>query len=156
MALTATPVTVGTRSLNTYDFAEYVKEKVKPEGDSIEVFHHARTQWATPDQFTRISTRKSGGLYGKGFYTSTRPEKGYGAYEFDLKLPVAKLAGHKVLELAEWSGFNDTDALPAGVDVLAVKAGDHTWFVFKPGSEWWVNAASTESDFDKPGEPSGP
>lgn len=140
-----------------YAMSSYVRERVKPQGGKLELFHHARALWGTPDQYTPISTRKSGGVFGKGFYTSTKPETGYGTYEFDLTLPTKALANHKVLEVP-YSTVPADFVMPAGVDVMALKpyGGDTTWFIFKPGSEFWVNGASTESDFDQPGTPNGP
>jgi hypothetical protein len=153
--LTGTPYSNGGAKGTIYDLAAFAKERAKlSDGDTLKLFHHTAKQWAEPGVRTRISTRKSDGVYGKGFYTSTKPEKGYGHYEFQLFIPVSKLAGKKVFEVT--SGFVPKNfEMPPGCDVMAVKAFAATWFIFKPGSEWWVQGVSTESDFDRPGEPAG-
>lgn len=140
-----------------FDARAYLADRLKlKEGGELRLFHHAYQQWAgaVPGEKTWMSTKHSGGNYGKGFYTSTRPETGYGSNEFQVALPVKTFAGKKVYELP--SGYyGDTLEMPPGADILAVRQGEYTWFVFKPGSDEWLNASAKIADWDKAGEKVG-
>jgi len=157
--LVGTPYSSNGYSGTIYNFSQWVQNRLKlGPGDSLKLFHHTRTLWGTPGQRQNISDHKSGGVYGKGFYTSTKPETGYGQYEFQLSIPVSALAGRQILEVK--SGPGDSLQMPPGVDVMVDDIGwngetDHDWFIFKPGSQWWVNSVSDQSQFDKPGDPVG-
>ncbi|MBX7100644.1 MAG: hypothetical protein K1X89_23225 [Myxococcaceae bacterium] len=138
-----------------YDARRYVEEKVLPkQTDALKVFHHAYDRWGKVGQDQWISTNKSGGNFGEGFYTSTKPELGYGQYEFDVTIPLSALEGKKILEVTDWI-LPDNFRMPRGVSVLAVKQYDHTWFVFKPRSEDWLNTVTTERRWDRAGERPG-
>lgn len=147
------------RSGNAYgkvfDAQRYVKEKVLPaQGDELKLFHHAQDRWGKVGQDQWISTNKSGGNFGEGFYTSTKPEIPYGRYEFDVTIPISALEGKKVLEVTNYY-IPDDFKMPRGVSIIAVKQYDHTWFVFKPRSEDWLNAVSTERSWDRANERPG-
>ncbi len=138
-----------------FDASVYLKDRLGlGKRDTLRVYHHAREAWGTPGVRTRISPYKSGGLYGKGFYSSTKPETLYGKFEFDLEIPVSAFEGKKVVEVPRAVG--DGFTMPAGVDIMTVRHGTTVWFIFKPGSETWLNRVSTESDFDRPDELIGP
>lgn len=142
-----------------YDAARYVQSRFeqKPTG-KVRVFHQAADNWnATPGEKTWVSTKHSGGMYGKGFYTARKPERTFGPHQFQLEIPVSAFKGKKIVELdsdtmAPWDRFH----MPDGVDILAVKGGygvtGQVWLVFKPGSDEWLNKSATQADFDKPGQ----
>ena len=152
--LSGTPYTHGRTKGTVYTATSYVKDRLGlAKSDELRLFHHSKTLWATPGEDTRISTRKSGGVYGKGFYTSTKAETWYGPNQFQLEIPVKALTGKKIFEVeGGLGGVPDTFVMPEGTDVVAVRQNKDVWFVFKAGSEFWVNSASTESDFDEPGK----
>ena len=150
--ITGTPYTHGPTKGTVYTATSYVKERLGLDpSDDLRLFHHSKTLWATPGEDTRISTRKSGGVYGKGFYTSTKAETFYGPNQFQLEIPVNALTDKKIFEIEGWQ-VKDDFVMPDGTDVLAVRQNKDVWFVFKAGSEFWVNSSSTESDFDEPGK----
>jgi hypothetical protein len=140
-----------------YDASAYLADRLKlQKGGNLRLFHHATAMWpdATPGKKAWMSTKHSGGNYGKGFYTSTRPETVYGSKEFQVQLPVKAFEGKKVYELPTgWYG--DQLKMPAGVDIVAIRQGDQSWFVFKPGSDEWLNKSATTADWDKPNEKVG-
>lgn len=138
-----------------YDAKAYLADRLKITGNgSLRVFHHSDKEWGTPGWKTKITMRKNDGsngqVYGPGFYTSTRPETGYGKYEFQVELPLSAFEGKRIYES---NGGGKT--MPEGVDILAVPVGDRTWFIFKPESEAWLNRSAIEADFDRAGEAVG-
>jgi hypothetical protein len=148
--LTGTPSGKGT----IYDAQAYLfdRHKLQPGGE-LRLFHHATKMWpdAKPGEDAWISTKFSGGNYGKGFYSSTKPQPEYGTFEFQVAIPVKEFEGKKVWELPVGYYGNELQ-MPEGVDIVAVKQAGETWFVFKPGSDQWLNKAATTRDWDKPGE----
>lgn len=140
-----------------YDAQEYLTEKLKISGGgTLRIFHHTDTQWGVPGVKRKMTISQNKGqtgqVYGPGFYTSTKPETGFGKYEFQIELPFKAFAGKKIYETTSGG-----DEMPPGVDILAVPQtwGDKTWFVFKAPSEAWLNRSALEADFDAAGEAVG-
>ncbi|MBX7101198.1 MAG: hypothetical protein K1X89_26010 [Myxococcaceae bacterium] len=138
-----------------YDAMEFFasRQNLGPGGE-LRLFHHTEAAWGTPGQKTWVSTGKSGGGLGDGFYVSTVPETGYGQAEFQLALPMKAFQGKKIFEVES----GGTIVMPPGVDILSFKYPGNdprTWLVFKDGSADWLNKSATTADFDAPGEAIG-
>lgn len=138
-----------------YDAMEFFasRQNLGPGGE-LRLFHHTEAAWGTPGQKTWVSTGKSGGGLGNGFYVSTVPETGYGQAEFQLAIPMKAFKGKKIFEVES----GGTIVMPPGVDILSFKYPGNdprTWLVFKDGSADWLNASATTADFDAPGEAIG-
>ncbi len=140
-----------------YDFQAFLRQEVGvPASEkTLKLIHHTTQQWAPSGKFEPICDHAGGySLFREGFYTSTEPLPFYGPLEFELGLPIAKLAGKEIIEVPYLSLPSDFK-MPNGVNVLVTRPPGKVFIIFKPGSGDWVNKIATRSEFDKPGDPCG-